>query len=234
MAMRGLALFAALLILPGLAAAQAITAARYTDPTDRYGHRVLGAGGEWAAMELSLDDGTTRRVTLPETLVIEDTSPRLADLDGDGAPEVIVVESSLTEGARLAIHGPDGRIAATPHIGTRNRWLAPVGAADLDGDGHMEIAYIDRPHLDQVLRVWRFRDGALTHVADRHALTNHKIGWDFIPGGIRHCGEFPEMIVAMHTWQLILAVKFRDGAFSSVGIGVYPGPEDLDAALACP
>ena len=59
--MRGLALIAALL-LPGMAAAQAITAANYTDPTDRYGHRVLGAGGEWGALTLDLDDGTTRHV----------------------------------------------------------------------------------------------------------------------------------------------------------------------------
>jgi len=230
---RGLALIAALL-LPGLAAAQAITAARYTDPTDRYGHRVLGAGGEWAAMELTLDDGTTRRVTLPDSLVFEDISPLLADLDGDGAPEVIVVESSLRHGARLAIHGPEGRIAATPHIGTRNRWLAPIGAADLDGDGHMEIAFIDRPHLAQMLRVWRFRNGALSHVADARGLTNHKIGWDFIPGGIRQCGDTPEMITAVSGWSQIAATRLEGTTLASTPIGPYRGPESLDAALACP
>jgi hypothetical protein len=231
--MRGLALIAALL-LPGLAAAQAITAARYADPTDRYGHRVLGAGGEWAAMVLTLDDGTTRRVTLPDNFVFEDTAPRLVDLDDDGAPEVIVVESSLTGGARLAIHGPGGRIAATPDIGTRKRWLAPVGAADLDGDGHMEIAFIDRPHLAQVLRVWRFRDGALTHVADRRGLTNHRIGWDFIPGGIRHCGDTPEMITAVSGWSQIAATRLDGGALISETIGPYRGPDSLGTALACP
>ncbi|WP_129590280.1 FG-GAP repeat domain-containing protein [Roseovarius nitratireducens] len=231
--MRGLALIAALL-LPGTAAAQAITAANYTDPTDRYGHRVLGAGGEWGALTLNLDDGTTRRVTLPDTLVFEDIAPRLADLDGDGAAEVIVVESSLREGARLAVYGPGGRIAATPHIGRRNRWLAPVGAADLDGDGHVEIAYIDRPHLAQVLRVWRFRDGALTHVADASSLTNHKIGWDFIPGGIRHCGDAPEMITAVSGWSQIAATRLDGGALMSAPIAAYRGPEDLDAALTCP
>lgn len=231
--MRGLALIAALL-LPGVAAAQTITGAAYADPTGRYGHRVLGAGGEWAAMLLEFDDRTTRRVTLPENLVFEDTAPRLADLDGDGAPEVVVVESSLSQGARLAIYGPEGRIAATPHIGTRNRWLAPLGAADLDGDGHMEIAFIDRPHLAQVLRVWRFRDGALTHVADLAGLTNHKIGWDFIPGGIRHCGNAPEMITAISGWSQIAATRLQDGALSSEAIGHYRGPDSLDAALACP
>lgn len=231
--MRALALIATLL-LPDVAGAQAITAARYADPTDRYGHRVLGAGGEWGAMLLALDDGTTRRVTLPDTLVFEDIAPRLADLDGDGAPEVIVVESSLTRGARLAVYGAGGRIAATPHIGTRNRWLAPVGAADLDGDGHLEIAYVDRPHLRKALRIWRFRDGALHHVADRHGVTNHRIGWDFIPGGIRHCGDVPEMILASDSWQRSLAITYHDGEFFSADIGADTGPEALDAALACP
>lgn len=228
------ALILAALLLPGMAPAQVIFAAEYADPTDRYGHRVLGAGGEWGAMVLVLDDGTTRRVTLPENLVFEDIAPRLADLDGDGAPEVIVVESSLTKGARLAVYGAEGRIAATLNIGTRNRWLAPVGAADLDGDGHVEIAYVDRPHLNQVLRIWRFRDSALTHVVDHARLTNHRIGWDFIPGGIRHCGAFPEMITASHDWQRVMATQYRRGEVLSVGIGVYEKPDSLDAALACP
>jgi hypothetical protein len=51
---------------------------------------------------------------------------------------------------------PDVRLlAATPHIGSANRWLAPIGAADLDGDGRVEIAYVDRPHLARTLRIWR-------------------------------------------------------------------------------
>jgi hypothetical protein len=46
-------------------------------------------------------------------------------------------------------------LASTPWIGQRFRWLAPVAAADLDGDGAMELAYVDRPHLARTLRVWR-------------------------------------------------------------------------------
>lgn len=227
------ALILAALLWPGMVAAEAVVTARYADPTERYGHRVLGTGGEWGALVLGLADGETRRITLPQHLVFEDIAPRLADLDGDGAAEVIVVESSLTQGARLAVYGPEGRIAATPHIGTRNRWLAPVGAADLDGDGEVEIAYIDRPHLAQVLRIWRFRDGVLGHVADVPGLTNHKIGWDVIPGGIRACGEAPEIITAARGWQHVVATRYRGGKAVSVVIGDYSGPETLDAALAC-
>ncbi|MFD1509069.1 FG-GAP repeat domain-containing protein [Lacimonas salitolerans] len=225
---------AALLLWAGAATAQTITQAEYTDPTTRYAHGVLGDAVEWGALRLTLSDGRHLVMTLPDTLVFEDTSPRLADLDGDGRPEVVVVESSLTAGARLAVYGPAGRIAATPHIGTRNRWLAPVGVADLDGDGRVELAYVDRPHLANRLRVWRYDAGTLTHLADADGLTNHKIGWDFIPGGIRDCGTGPQMITADAGWQQVMATQFDGTRLISQPIAPYTAPRDLDAALSCP
>jgi hypothetical protein len=61
---------------------------------------------------------------------------------------------------------PDGCIAATPYVGTRFLWLASLGAAALDGDGRVEIASVDRLHLDKILRIWRFERRALGPVAD--------------------------------------------------------------------
>ena len=98
----------------------------------------------------------------------------------------------------------------------------------------MEIAYVERPHLTKTLRIWRFRDGAMTHVADHAGLTNHKIGWDFIPGGIRHCGDSPEIMTASHDWQRVMATQYRRGEVLRVGIGVYRGSASLDASRACP
>lgn len=216
------------------AAAQTILEAGYTAPTTRYAHGVLGDAVEWGALRLTLDDGRHRTMTLPDTLVFEDVAPRLADLDGDGAPEVIVVESSLTHGAQLAIYGPDGRITATPHIGERNRWLAPIGAADMDGDGQLEIAYIDRPHIAKALRLWRYHDGQLTEVATAPNLTNHKIGWDHIPGGIRVCGDSPDIITANGDWSRIMATRISGGGLTSRPIADYAGPDSLNAALTCP
>ena len=214
--------------------AQAITWAEYAAPTTRYAHGVLGDSVEWGALRLTLQDGRRLTTTLPETLVFEDIAPRLVDLDGDGAPEVITVESSLTQGARLAIHGPSGRIAATPHIGQRNRWLAPIGAVDMDGDGAMEIAYIDRPHLAKTLRLWRYRDRQLTQIATLKGLTNHKIGWDHIPGGIRDCGSGPELITANGDWSKVMATRMTGGDLIMRPLAPYVGPDSLNTALTCP
>lgn len=222
-----------------------ITQAEYTEPTTRYDHGVLGDDVEWGALALTIDkcwgcDGNNlTRVTirLPETRVFEDIAPRIF-MDNEGATLVAVVESDLSLGARLAIYAPDGLYAAAPFIGRAHRWLAPVAVADLDGDGYIEIAYIDRPHLAQTLRVFRLigdgAKGVLEEVATAPGFTNHRIGWDFIPGGLRDCGDEPEMIIASGDWRDVMAVRFDGTALHSTRLGAYSGPESLTAALACP
>jgi len=216
------------------AAAQQIVAADYSEPTDRYGHGILGDAIEWGALDLTLSDGTRVTLRLPQTRVFEDTAPRLADLDGDGAAEVVVVETDMALGASLAVYGPAGKIAATPYIGRSNRWLAPLGSADLDGDGHVELAYIDRPHLAKTLRIWRYRDGRLTHVADLAGLTNHRIGERDIAGGIRDCGQGPEIITADAGWSRLIASQLgASGGITSRDIGPHEDRASFTAALGC-
>jgi hypothetical protein len=219
------------LCLAGSAEAQVVSA-RYEQPTERYTHGILGDSVEWGALSMRLADGRRVRVVLPEDRVFEDTAPRVADVDLDGAAEVVVVESSVARGARLAVYGPDGLIAATPFIGQKFRWLAPVGAADLNGDGRVEIAYVDRPHLAKTLRIWRFADGRLAEVAAAPGFTNHRIGERDIAGGIRDCGEGPEMIVADADWRNVVGVRF-DGGLSARALGVHAGRESFAAAMAC-
>ncbi|MGB5556858.1 MAG: VCBS repeat-containing protein [Paracoccaceae bacterium] len=220
-------------LLATSASAEGITTARYTDPTPRYDHGILGDAIEWGALEMTSDQGRRLRVTLPDTRVFEDTEPRVVDLDGDGAAEVITVETDLAKGARLVIYGPKGLIAATPHIGATHRWLAPIGAADLDGDGFTELAYVDRPHLAKTIRVWRFRNAALTHVADLPGFTNHRIGEDNIAGGIRTCTGPPEMIVADANWSQIHAVTYTNGRFQARALGPHQNRASFAAAMAC-
>ncbi|MCV2887107.1 FG-GAP repeat domain-containing protein [Ruegeria aquimaris] len=212
--------------------------AAYAVKTDEYGHGVLGGLRDAKALTIHVSrPGDPRitcpaEVTLPPGHVFEDIAPRLADLDGDGMPEVIVVRSSASEGARLEIYDRRARlVAATPHIGTRFRWLAPAGIGDLDGDGYMEIAYVDRPHLSKTLRIWRYRDGALTELAALPGLSNHRIGEEFITGGLRNCGTGPELVLASGDWRQVMRVRH------AVGWQVQPlasfSADAMAAALAC-
>lgn len=221
----------------GLAGAGTVTAeiigAEYIQPVDRYHHDILGNTPEWGGMRMRLSDGRALTVTLPETKIFEDLTPRLVDVDGDGDNEVIAVETSDTLGARLTVWDETGVIAATPNIGRRNRWLAPIGAADLDGDGRVEIAYIDRPHLARLLRVWRFQAGKLELVAERDELTNHRIGDAEIFSGLRNCGEGPQMITVNRDWSRLMASTLSAGIITVQDIGPYRGRASLKAALAC-
>lgn len=225
-------------LVPDIGAAQTITAARYGDPTTRYDHGVLGDAIEWGALTVDLSDGTRRRFVLPQDYVFEDTAPRLADLDGDGAAEVITVESSLTAGARLAVYTAQGRRATTAHIGRKNRWLAPVGAADFTGDGQLEIAIIITPHLAGRLELLRLDGGSLASIATLTGLTNHRIGDREIAGGIRSCGTDPEMILAQMPWRQdgdasMLAISLKDGRLIAKSYPAPFTPENVAKAQAC-
>ena len=225
-----LTLLAALLGATGATAD--VTAARYAEPTDRYTHGVLGDAIEFGALVMIVD-GEEVLLRLPETHVFEDVAPRLIDIDQDGVHEVMVIETKMTEGARLSIYDGAGElVAATPHIGRTNRWLAPVGAADLDGDGHVEVAFVDRPHLAKTLRVWRYVDGDFTEVATLGGVTNHRIGEVDIAGGIRDCGNGSEMIVASANWARLVAVQLS-GDLVATDIGSHRGRDSFAVAMGC-
>lgn len=210
--------------------------------SQKYGHDVLGSTPEWNALTVfwgvegqKLQDGRRGASELLNSdHVFEDIQPRLIDMDGNGLDEIVVVQSSFTLGARLLVISTvdDLKITATPYIGTRFRWLAPIGAADLDGDGHVEIAYIDRPHLAKTLRIWRYENGKLTEIATLPGLTNHKIGEDFISGGIRDCGTGPELILASADWSRIIAVSYTDD-WTKTDLGPLHSADSLKAALTC-
>jgi hypothetical protein len=230
-----LRLAACLSVLAWPVAAEGVASARYEEPTSRYAHGILGDAVEWGALIMEAASGQVFRVRLPETRVFEDTEPRLVDVDGDGDSEVIAVETDVTLGARLSVYDTEGLVAANDFIGRTNRWLAPVGlgAADLDGDGEVEFAYVDRPHLAKTLLILR-RDGkTLRVVASLEGVTNHRIGETDIAGGIRECGQGPEMIVATADWSDVLAVKFDGASFATQVLAPHEGRETFEQAMAC-
>ncbi|MEP6020651.1 MAG: VCBS repeat-containing protein [Paracoccaceae bacterium] len=207
-----------------------------------YGHAVLGDTPEWDVLEVHWAPGSAPEGTASVTRVnrknhvFEDIAPRLVEVDGQPGLEIVVVRSSFSKGAQLVVYGVrDGELkilAETPYIGTRNRWLAPAAISDLDGDGHVELAFVDRPHLARTLRVWRFQNDSLKPVASMSGVTNHRIGEPFITGGVRICADGPEIITADARWSQIVATQLKNDTLVARALGAY-SPAKIKAALAC-
>lgn len=221
-----------------------VETARLVLPTERYDHAVLGDGIEWGGLALTVGCvadcpagrpvRTKLTVVLPQSRVFEDVTARVADLDGDGVAEVLVVETDLAKGASLAVYDATGqRRAATAFIGQRYRWLAPAGIADFDGDGRPEIAYVDRPHLARELVFVRLQGSRLVELARIKGLSNHRIGDRAISGGVRDCGHGPEAVLANADWTRIMAVRFTSLRPQARDIGPLRGSHPFEKALAC-
>ncbi len=210
-----------------------IVAARYTGETTRYMHGVFGRDFEYSTLEITHADGSVARIILPKNRVFEDIAPRLADMNGDSLAEVIVVETDVDLGAQLAIYTSDGKLAATPFIGRTHRWLAPVGIADFDGDGVLDVAYVETPHLGKILQFWSLKGTALHQIGEATGLSNHRFGMGEISGGVRVCNGLAETITASADWQYIVATRLVDGQPEFVTIGPNSGPQAFEDALIC-
>ena len=159
-----------------------------TRPTRRYDHAVLGDDIEAGGLAVSNDQGRRIELILPETEVFEDRMARLVDLDGDGKDEVIVVHTYADRGAALAVYALSGRgkderlvrLAESEPIGKARRWLNPAAAADFDGDGKKEIAWVETPHIGGTLKIARLEGSglkrSLTVLASKKGYSNHAAG----------------------------------------------------------
>jgi hypothetical protein len=159
-------------------------------PTGRYPHDALGSSVHAASLHAIVlqPDGSQRSLALelPPHRVFEDRTPRLADLDGDGRDEIILVESDARQGSSLVVYGLRlgaaarqpvlAQLARGPFTGAANRWLNPVGVAYFDGDVRPDIAAVTTPHIGGVLTLYRFEPPVLTPAAQMPGLSNHRYG----------------------------------------------------------
>lgn len=157
-------------------------------PTLRYPHRALGspvhAGSVQALVRSRSGEWVLVERTLPLNRVYEDRVPRIVDLNRDGSEEIVLIEADLLKGAALVVlgieHTPRGPVlterARGPFVGSSFRWLNPVGVADFDGDGHLDLASVVTPHIGGVLQLLHVRPGSLVPFASAMDVSNHRMG----------------------------------------------------------
>lgn len=157
-----------------------IAYAWFSLPTNRYGHGALGDAIEAAAINVQTRDGVMLAYALKDDSVFEDLSPRLADLDGDGRDEVLVVRSQQTLGSSLMALGVrNGRLevlAESAPTGKRFVWLNPAGIADVDGDGRQEVLAVMQPHQNGQLVVYDYVEGRFQETQRVDNVSNHVFG----------------------------------------------------------
>ncbi len=157
-----------------------ISKAWYIQPTRRYRHGILGDDIEAGGLKVLLRNGKTAELSLKQSLVFEDRTPRLLDLDGDGNNEVVTLMSSNSKGAAIAVFGlKDGKLSLidqTPFIGRSNRWRNIAGIADYNGDGWLEIAEVVTPHIGGTLKFWTWKNRRLKLAGSKRSFSNHAIG----------------------------------------------------------
>lgn len=228
-------------------------------PTRRYPHGALGSAVHAASLHVvtatrlqGTSPFTVLRLELPLNRVFEDRLLRLADLDGDGKDEIIVVESDAFQGSSVVVYGlrsspnthntktrPQTRLvelARSPAAGSTFRWLNPVGVADFDGDGKLDIASVTTPHIGGVLTLYHYAPPALVPFAKAMDVSNHKMGaLEQRLASIVHLpGQRPTIIVPDMTLTALHALRWEDPGQWKELAEVKPLPAQVERIAPMP
>jgi hypothetical protein len=151
-----------------------------TGPTERYGHGVLGDGLEASQITLVETVPAVRvaqTIEIPAPKVVEGLAPIWADLDGDGAREIIVTLSDDASGAQVTVYDEAGSVVGRgPAIGRGYRWRHQLAVAPFGVDGRPELVDVLTPHIGGVVEFYRWEGPDLRVVAQQPGYTSHVLG----------------------------------------------------------
>ncbi|MBX0325998.1 hypothetical protein EGH21_23575 [Halomicroarcula sp. F13] len=157
----------------------------YGDVTGRYGHGALGDTLEPSSLVVVDPTGpeVVARTVLDAPLVFEGLQPLVADLDGDGEPEIVTTIADSENGAGIAIYSPAGeRIATGPVYGPG--WRHQLAVAPFGPDGTTELAAVLKPHVTHTLEYYRLEDGDLNVRATIDGVSSHTYGSRNLDGAV--------------------------------------------------
>ena len=218
-------------------------------PTRRYPHGALGspvhAGSVAARVRTRSGGWQTVAHSLPLNRVYEDRVPRLVDLDRDGRDEIVLIEADALRGAALVVLGVDHSGAAprlverarSPFVGSSFRWLNPVGVADFDGDGQLDLASVTTPHIGGVLLLHHYRPPALVPFARALDVSNHRMGAleqelaAIVPAT---AAQRPALIVPDMSHQALYALRWDAPGQWTRSADALPLPERVQRLTALP
>ncbi|VAW21185.1 hypothetical protein MNBD_ALPHA12-2094 [hydrothermal vent metagenome] len=207
-------------------------------PTTRYPHFIIGSKYEPSGLRVKLANGKVLTLMLDKDQVFEDRTPRLADLNGDGRDEIILVLTSLTKGASLAAYSVAGDklvlTAKTDFIGRAFRWLNPAGIADYDGDGRLDVALVQKPHLVKRLEMWSLEDGKFVRSQSIDDVSNHRINsknTDMAASADFNGDGIVDLAILSGNYTKVRVFSFAGGRAKEIGRFDLPAPADGDFTL---